>query len=250
MKLYKRLGIAIAVSFIAYSLTFNYVKEEAKPATSISLSTSKVFHNIVSIPGNITYHTTIHGDIDINKVSPVVKSLYHAKRGDIVHIDINSTGGRVDAAKLLLDAMATSKAIVHTQVDSFRVAHSAAAIILVKGDVIHIGKHAEIIFHTVSVTRFTLIEGSKPPAYYETDKIVGHNTKDPFEKMHLDWIVGVFDSPSFKYLLSTCDKEIMIVKKKDLVFTGEQLSKRLLSKEIPTKCPKVGGWYATYKVID
>ena len=102
------------------------------------------FFPFVTFPAQVTT-VGLYGFINAQSASRVIKALHAARDGDVVIIDINSPGGRVDVGDRIMTAMRTSHAHVVTQVR--RHAYSEATIIALSNPDVRISKSAIIHFH-------------------------------------------------------------------------------------------------------
>lgn len=78
----------------------------------------------------------------------LIKELYNAEDGDIITLNINSPGGRVDIGRSIITAMHHTKAVVHCHVESDSC--SMAALIAVSGDSMTMSENTYLMFHNYS----------------------------------------------------------------------------------------------------
>lgn len=80
--------------------------------------------------------------------SPLIKELHNAKEGDTIVLRINSTGGRCDIGRAIIDAMKASQAKVHCYVEA--PSYSMAALIALAADEMSMADNSYLMFHCYS----------------------------------------------------------------------------------------------------
>jgi len=131
-----------------------------------------------------------------------------AKSGpdDVIEININSPGGMVDTAIAICEAMRNSQATIVTHVDG--VAASAASLILLCGEYIYCGPHAEIMIHSGTTGYFGEPEKIRKEAKFYEGRLAGI-MKDYYSKFFTDEEIDE------------------VIEGKDLYLTGEDMNERL-----------------------
>lgn len=97
----------------------------------------------------LTVKYTIRVDRDIEDPSlfqEELATIRQSKEGDVVHLLINSGGGRLDTAKAFLNSMAQSQAHIITEIEGE--ACSAATLIFLAGDEYRVTDDATMMIHT------------------------------------------------------------------------------------------------------
>ena len=149
-------------------------------------------------PGARQFIVSIDGAIDESiYYAQLVHVLRTATEKDIIMICINTPGGCTTSGVMLISAIRTCKAVVHTHVVGN--AFSCGAYIWGNGHVRTMGKYAQIMFHTSSHS-----DSGKTRDIKEAS--------DMYEKM----VVELIDELIEKQVLTEEDKHFMLVQKRDL----------------------------------
>jgi ATP-dependent protease ClpP protease subunit len=110
----------------------------------LSLS-RKVIPKTIVTPKKHYYTINAMKTITFEEHNKLLTNLYNASKGDIVNIEVRSTGGYVMAGKVLINAMKRTKATVHMTVNDY--AYSMGAIVLCHADKLTVNADSTIMYH-------------------------------------------------------------------------------------------------------
>lgn len=113
---------------------------------------------------------SFYGEIEeFGGYSELIKTLYNAQEGDVLRLNINSPGGRVDIGRSIITAMHLSKAVVHCHVESDSC--SMASLIAVSGDSMSMADNTYLMFHNYSTGMYGKGSDLAKQMQYEQESI-------------------------------------------------------------------------------